>query len=516
MLNPKVNYAKLIPVAPAETSRVPNTVYPTNNATISSTAPAQLDFNIPATAYLDPSASYLKFRCQVRSSALGKIGSSTNAFPVNFTGIACLDGGGLAAIESVWLYNSENMPLTYIQDFPAYALARLRERGLEYNEVARLMMGYSEVFDEESPSDMSNGINTYGQRIADKVARAYIQDETPSELPGALMYRYDSGATGNDIGSALPLAGTGQIVEYCIPAWLLSGLWDQANYIPLLYMGSKASALRLVIKFNTSARAIVATSVVYNPATGSVNHDSRLNDTTKFVSLTSPWFDVSNAEFVVEYVNIAAQTDATIRDAIYKAGGVRIQFPDYSTQLDTQMSTSANYSSYQTRTAVSLKSVILQFRKNVVPSYIYPNITGTSRFDVNSVQLKLGAIYWPTAPLEFPSSQFNGAAYAEFLKRSGSLRKKSGGGFAPRFHDAKNSFEMSFDFDEKDQSDSAELYTNPGLNGINLNNGANSIVALIRRGPANPTVALQLTFIFCTDNVLVVENNRANVLENRA
>ena len=512
MMNPKVNYSKLISVQPPETSRVSSSIFPTNASDVTTKNTNVIDFNFPAVSYADMNSAYLKFKAQIKTDAGASI---TMANTAGDHLITAFDGGALGLISSVCLFNSENQIVSYVNDFPSYAIARLKERGIEYAETAKNLFGWSETYHEDFLAEQVNPTGgvadpsqfTYGVELAKKaIGTRQYGVETPGQLPGVMTY----------LGNAATVdlvAETGREVEFAIPAFLFSGLFE-GLYLPLAYMGSKSNALRLQIRTSTSEKALVVTCANY--VGGVYTYNNKKTRVDAFAAAAKPYVQIKSPEFVLDYVTVDAATDARVKDAIYSGGGIRLMFTDYSTIEDTAMQSGLlTHNSNQTRTAMSLKNITVQLRKNIADSYAYPNITGTGRFSLNSFQFKVGAKYWPNSPLLLDSAEFNGAAYAELVKRSGSMAKGNNSGYVSKFHDEKHcGFELSFDFDNKRVSDSSFDNNTLGLNGLSLANGSNSIVGLFRR--SSGTDALKITMIFATDNVLVLENNRATVLESRA
>lgn len=494
VLDPKINYASLINVNSSESGRTSSTVVPTSGSIYSSDNRQKIELLIPPISYLDAAASYLRFKVKIDATASSAV--------TGLTYLALDNVPACSVFESAILYNAENQVITEVRDFAALALHRVRSKGQSYQStVAANAMGYSPAWNSLSSHADGDGTASglYPILNGDSTATAGSSATNTGhpDFPGAC--RILSGATALDAAW-----NADNTVEFAVPLEYFSGVFGADKYLPLHLMGNRAHALRLDLTMNPAATAIV---VCQRNSTNWAADIAKIQGSIKYT--------LSNIQMVVEYINVSEESDAIVRQAV-NTTGVHYLYEDWTTKVDTGVLNQPFYTNLNPKYTISLKDVVCQFRDNSkVASFGQECVSGTRRLGLSKFQTKVGAMFYPNAPLEFNQKSYNGSGYLEWLKSGSSLTSKTMTPATPYWQTFdKAGFEVAVDYDKKEKDGAKDDYT---FSGKDTRSGSSQIQILLNRDAALTVGAalenVHMTMLFGTDNVLVLQNGIAYPLE---
>lgn len=377
-MDPSLNYATVLGVAPKESSRQLVAYQPANGGPYVSDMNQIITIDIPATAYLNPDASYVKFKYQASVTRTG-VASTVTAQPLHVV----LDGGATSCFSRATLINGNGgAVISETTDFAEVAQHLIRNKGEDFaKSVGVNAMGWHPAFVTDDGTDKDT--------LPESIQYAAVQ----GFLPGVVTIPVSSTATGTTI--------LGADAVFAVPLSFFSGLFDQEMALPLKHMGT-ANALRLDLSVNSAAKAL------YLVSTG-VYTDSDWDETK-----ISYKFTLTEVELMSSLSNVGEAIDMNVKNMI-DSSGIHIKYTDVTARLDTNWS--AGQTEYQMTTnkpALSLDKITVQLRDSSKNnSILYPSVTGFRRFTLKSLQSQIGSVFYPSAPLRLSSANYNGSAYLE-------------------------------------------------------------------------------------------------------
>lgn len=503
MLSSRINYASLLSTSAPESNRVCTTIPPNSGSSYDSTTGVKAaTFLITPSGYLDAQNSYVRGRYRVKTNVASAF---ANADALSTARLA-FDGSVCSAWRSVILQDASGSVITQIENFPEVAAHRIKAKGGDFqNTIAANMMGYSQLWD--------TNLSTSEAYSAELAAGA------DTEFPGSLKFSTGSTSTpaaANDV--------KGELAEFCIPLYMLSGLFDSVGqrYIPTHLMSSRTHALALTLNMATAENALV-----FFQGAGTTSPAQALANANR---LTNYGYTIDNLELVCEWVDLGAAQDSVVRQAV-ASSGISIMFPDWVSEVNQGWAAgNSAIDITSSKLTLSMKNVTAQIR----PASYYgnknrPTITASRRNDLQSVQFKIGTAYYPAQPIYFLSDTdargsvagvasanparviYNGTAYAEYIKSTGSLSNKTGHGLNVNYHlNQASGFEVGADFSKKDVSDAVSDETFIA-SGRDTKTAALNTVTQLKR--YTTTEGLSVCLIFEADNMLILQNGQVKVSE---
>lgn len=381
-MDPSLNYATVLGVAPKESSRQLVAYQPSNGGPYVSDSNQIVSIDIPATAYLNPDASYVKFKYQASYVRNTVSGAHTNSTTMNVV----LDGGATSCFSRATLINGNGgAVISETTDFAEVAQHLIRNKGEDFaKSIGVNAMGWHPCFVSDDGANETSATNS-------------IQNTATSGfLPGKFQRVITAGAT-----EAAGVTATGEDAVFAIPLSFFSGLFAQDMALPLKHMGT-ANALRLDLTVNSAARALYVCA------------QNAFTDADWDTSKVSYKFTLSEVELMSSLSNVGEAIDMNVKNMI-DSSGIHIKYTDVTARLDTNWS--AGQTEYQMTTnkpALSLDKITVQLRdSSKVNSILAPSVTGFRRFTLKSLQSQIGSVFYPSAPLRLSSTNFNGSAYLE-------------------------------------------------------------------------------------------------------
>lgn len=427
-MDPSLNYATVLGVAPKESSRQLVAYQPSNGGPYVSDSNQLIQIDIPATAYLNPDASYIKFRYTPNVVRNGN--AQTNATPSAQVSVV-LDGGATSVFSRATLINGNGgAVISETTDFAEVAQHLIRNKGEDFaKSIGVNAMGWH-------PSFAADDGNFYKVNPTANTAIASAAEN--KEIPGIAYY-----PGGVAVGTATP--ATVEDAVFAIPLSFFSGLFAQDMALPLKHMGT-ANALRLDLTINSAAKAMYLCSTSVAPFIAADWNETKLTYS----------FSLSEVELMSSLSNVGEAIDTNVKNMV-ESSGIHIKYTDVTARTDTNWQTGVTeYQMTTNKPALSLDKITVQLRDSTkMNSIVFPSVTGYRRHTLKSLQAQIGSVFYPSTPLRLTSTYFNGSAYLETAQTTegdSGLDSKAHV-YAPSYNGGnKSGFELGFNLGARTES----------------------------------------------------------------
>jgi len=468
-----VNYSSIVSINAPQNSRTVTNIYPASGTSFNSVnGQSVISFAIPATAYLDPTASFLKFNAQITATPLALNAAGQSAI--------CLDNNANSFFNRAQLFTGDSgVLISEQQNHHFIAKHILKSYGQTYCDgIGKQAMGYHEAFDAD---DLTNTTTNLGNAIYNasintpKFAAALgtLGAGSVQGIPGAAVLAINSAAN-------TPVLG--EVVEYAIPLSFFSGLFANSKnlLLPMKYMG-KSNALRLDLTLNTPQYALVATAAVAGAATF---WDTASNGTISY--------NLTNVELITSVVNMGSELDESVRDMVYspESDGVSIQYPQYTSMLSSGWAASTEqFQMIMTKYALSLEHVMIELRDaSKLGLFSYASVSGSRRFGLNQIQVAIGPRLSTNKPLRLDSPNYNGAAYLQLTQcanRGNTLVSTDNFYQIGQLNDKLSGFSVGFNWGSRTMS-SATADAKAVFDAVDTRSGSSTVQVVAYRDTGTP------------------------------